>query len=41
MSQRTAMGLVSLCLTLALWAVAVFLPLPYVTYTPGPTVDIL
>ena len=35
------MGLVALCLTVALWAVAVFLPLPYVTYSPGPTVDIL
>ena len=41
MSQRTGVGLVALCLLAALWAVALFVPLPYVTYRPGPTVDVL
>lgn len=41
MSQRTGAGLVALCLLAVLWATAVFVPLPYVTYYPGPTVDIL
>ena len=41
MSQRTGVGLVSLCLLAVLWGVAGFLPLPYVTYHPGPTVDVL
>lgn len=41
MSQRTTAGLLALCLLAVLWATAVFVPLPYVTYRPGPTVDIL
>lgn len=41
MSQRTRAGLVALCLLAVLWAAAAFVPLPYVTYYPGPTVDIL
>jgi len=41
MSQRTRAGLTALCLLAVLWAAAGFLPLPYVTYYPGPTVDIL
>lgn len=41
MSQRTVAGLLAFVLTVALWAVAGFTPLPYVTYRPGPTVDIL
>ena len=41
MSQRTRAGLLALCLLAVLWAAAGFLPLPYVTYYPGPTVDIL
>jgi PDZ domain-containing protein len=41
MSQRTRAGLLALCLLAVLWATAVFVPLPYVTYYPGPTVDIL
>ena len=41
MSQRTRAGLLALCLLAVLWAAAAFVPLPYVTYYPGPTVDIL
>lgn len=41
MSQRTRAGLIALCLLGVLWGTAAFLPLPYVTYYPGPTVDIL
>ena len=41
MSQRTRAGLIALCLLGALWGTAFFVPLPYVTYYPGPTVDIL
>lgn len=41
MSQRTRAGLLALCLLAALWGAAVLVPLPYVTYRPGPTVDIL
>jgi PDZ domain-containing protein len=41
MSQRTGAGLLALCLLAVLWGTAVFVPLPYVTYRPGPTVDIL
>lgn len=41
MSQRTRAGLLALCLLAALWGTAAFVPLPYVTYYPGPTVDIL
>ncbi|NYE37583.1 PDZ domain-containing protein [Nocardioides cavernae] len=41
MSQRTRAGLIALCLLAVLWGTAFFVPLPYVTYYPGPTVDIL
>ncbi|MCW2739311.1 S16 family serine protease [Nocardioides sp.] len=41
MSQRTRAGLLALCLLAVLWGTAAFVPLPYVTYYPGPTVDIL
>jgi PDZ domain-containing protein len=41
MSQRTRAGLLALCLLVVLWGTAVLVPLPYVTYYPGPTVDIL
>lgn len=41
MSQRTVAGVVSLCLLAVLWGVAGLMPLPYVTYYPGPTVDVL
>jgi PDZ domain-containing protein len=41
MSERTRAGLLALCLLAVLWGTAVFVPLPYVTYRPGPTVDIL
>jgi PDZ domain-containing protein len=41
MTQRTGAGLLALCLLAVLWAAALFVPLPYVTYYPGPTVDIL
>ena len=41
MSQRTRAGLLALCLLAVLWGAAAFVPLPYVTYYPGPTVDIL
>ena len=41
MTQRTRAGLIALTLLAVLWGAAGFLPLPYVTYYPGPTVDIL
>lgn len=41
MRRRTLATLVAVPLLLALWAAALLLPLPYVTYSPGPTVDIL
>lgn len=41
MSHRTRAGLLALCLLAVLWGTAAFVPLPYVTYYPGPTVDIL
>src|SRR5215217_2344455 len=41
MSQRTRAGLLALCLLAVLWGTAMFVPLPYVVYRPGPTVDIL
>ena len=41
MSQRTGAGLLALCLLAVLWGTALVVPLPYVTYEPGPTVDIL
>ena len=41
MSQRTRAGLLALCLLTVLWGAAFLVPLPYVIYKPGPTVDIL
>ena len=41
MSRRTGAGLLALCLLAVLWGAAAVVPLPYVTYYPGPTVDIL
>lgn len=41
MSQRTLAGILALPLVVGLWLTAVFVPLPYVTYTPGITVDVL
>lgn len=41
MSQRTVAGLVALPLLLGLWLAAVLLPVPYVTYQPGLTLDVL
>lgn len=41
MSQRTGAGLLAFGLMIALWVVAGFTPLPFVVYSPGPTVDIL
>lgn len=41
MSQRTLAGILALPLVVGLWLVAVFVPLPYVTYSPGLTVDVL
>lgn len=41
MTQRTIAALVAVPLLLALLAVAVFTPLPYATYAPGLTVDVL
>jgi PDZ domain-containing protein len=41
MTQRTLAGLMAVPLLIALWLAAVLLPLPYVTYEPGVTVDVL
>ena len=41
MSQRTRAGLLALSLLAVLWGIVFFVPLPYVIYQPGPTVDIL
>ena len=41
MTQRTLAGLLAVPLLVALWVVAVDTPLPYVTYEPGLTVDVL
>ena len=41
MSQRSRAGLLALCLLAVLAGAAFVVPLPYVTYYPGPTVDIL
>ena len=41
MTQRTLAGLLAVPLLLGLWIVAVTTPLPYVTYEPGLTVDVL
>ena len=41
MSQRTLAAVLAVPLVLALWLAALFAPLPYVTYSPGITVDVL
>jgi PDZ domain-containing protein len=41
MTQRTLAGLVAVPLLVALWITAATWPLPYVTYEPGLTVDVL
>ncbi|MGH3362560.1 MAG: YlbL family protein [Nocardioides sp.] len=41
MTQRTMAGLLAVPLLVALWVVALLTPLPYVTYSPGLTVDVL
>lgn len=38
---RTWAAIVGVPLLVALWALAVWLPMPYVTYAPGVTVDVL
>jgi Lon-like protease len=41
MTQRTWAGLLAVPLLLALWVIALTTPLPFVTYEPGLTVDVL
>ncbi|WP_028661310.1 YlbL family protein [Nocardioides insulae] len=41
MKQRTLAGLIAAPLVLVLFALAWFMPLPYVIYRPGPTLDVL
>lgn len=41
MTQRTVAGLIAVPLLIALWVVAATEPLPYVTYEPGLTLDVL
>lgn len=41
MTQRTLVGLTAAGLLVALWTAAAVLPMPYVTYEPGITVDVL
>ena len=41
MSPRKRAGVIALPVLLAMWLAAVLLPVPYVTYRPGPTVDVL
>jgi PDZ domain-containing protein len=41
MTQRTLAGLIAVPLLIALWVSAAIMPLPYVTYEPGLTVDVL
>ena len=41
MTQRTLAGLIAAPLLIALWVAAATEPLPYVTYEPGLTVDVL
>ena len=41
MTQRTWAGLLAVPLLLALWVIALITPLPFVTYQPGLTVDVL
>ncbi|QBR91882.1 YlbL family protein [Nocardioides euryhalodurans] len=41
MTQRTLAGLLAVPLLVALWVAALLAPLPYVTYSPGFTIDVL
>jgi PDZ domain-containing protein len=41
MTQRTLAGLLAVPLLVALWVLVLLEPLPYVTYQPGLTVDVL
>lgn len=41
MTQRTLAGLLAVPLLVALWLAALLVPLPYVTYSPGYTIDVL
>ena len=41
MTQRTLAGLLAVPLLVVLWLVALLVPLPYATYSPGLTVDVL
>lgn len=41
MSRRTVSSILACVLLVALFSVAAFLPVPYVTMSPGPTVDVL
>jgi PDZ domain-containing protein len=41
MTQRTLAGLLAVPLLIALWGTAALKPLPFVTYEPGLTVDVL
>lgn len=41
LNRRTSAGLVALGLLVVLVVVAAFLPVPYVVYSPGPTVNVL
>ena len=41
MSRRSVASIVVFCLLLVLFVVAAFVPVPYVTMSPGPTVNVL
>ena len=41
MTRRTVSSIIACVLLVMLFAVAAFLPVPYVTMSPGPTVDVL
>ena len=41
MARGTVSGIIAACLLVALVIVAAVLPVPYVTFSPGPTVDVL
>jgi len=41
MSQRIKAGLAAVPLLAVMWVLAAVVPLPYVTYYPGPTLDVL
>jgi Lon-like protease len=41
MTQRTLAGILAVPLLIGLWLAAALVPLPYVTYEPGLTVDVL